>query len=442
MKTSNEIRVTKFKIMLDIKFIRENIALIQEGAKKKQIDFDVNLLIEIDDKRKAISQDLEEKKAKQNKASEEIAKFGQAGNIAEKRRLIEETLPLKEKIQKKEEELKEVMTEWQKLMVTVPNIPDMSVPEGSDEESNQEIKKVGQIPEFSFTPKDHIDLMLALGMIDLERGAKVAGFRGYFLIGDGAKLQFALWQFVNDFFQNKKKDFVPMIVPSLLRREPFIGTGYLPQFEEDLYKTQDGEYLSGTAEVAVMNYFSDEMLEKEVLPKKYVAFSPCFRREAGSHGKDTKGLMRVHEFFKIEQVVLCEANHEISVEHHEELTANAEALMQKLEIPYRVVLNCGGDLGLGQVKKYDIEAWVPSENTYRETHSASYFHDFQTRRLNIRYKDETGNTQYAHSLNNTAIATPRVLVSLVENFQTADGSVKIPEVLVPYMNGLREIRTK
>ena len=441
MKTSNEIRVTKFKIMLDIKFIRENIALIQEGAKKKQIDFDVNLLIEIDDKRKAISQDLEEKKAKQNKASEEIAKFGQAGNIAEKRRLIEETLPLKEKIQKKEEQLKEVMTEWQKLMVTVPNIPDMSVPEGSDEESNQEIKKVGQIPEFSFTPKDHIDLMLALGMIDLERGAKVAGFRGYFLIGDGAKLQFALWQFVNDFFQNKKKDFVPMIVPSLLRREPFIGTGYLPQGEEDLYKTQDGEYLSGTAEVAMMSYFMDEILDKKDLPKKMLGFSNAYRREAGAHGKDTKGILRVHEFYKFEQVILCEASHTESVKHHEEIQSNTEEIMQALGLPYHVVINCAGDLGLGQVKKYDIEVWLPGENKYRETGSASYFHDFQTRRLNIRYRDEDGKLKFAHSLNNTALSG-RPLIGIIENYQQADGSIVIPEVLRPYMGGKEKISKK
>lgn len=427
--------------MLDIKFIRENIALIQEGAKKKQIDFDVNLLIEIDDKRKAISQDLEEKKAKQNKASEEIAKLGQAGNIAEKRRLIEETLPLKEKIQKKEEELKEVMTEWQKLMVTVPNIPDMSVPEGSDEESNQEIKKVGQIPEFSFTPKDHIDLMLALGMIDLERGAKVAGFRGYFLIGDGAKLQFALWQFVNDFFQNKKKDFVPMIVPSLLRREPFIGTGYLPQGEEDLYKTQDGEYLSGTAEVAMMSYFMDEILDKKDLPKKMLGFSNAYRREAGAHGKDTKGILRVHEFYKFEQVILCEASHTESVKHHEEIQSNTEEIMQALGLPYHVVINCAGDLGLGQVKKYDIEVWLPGENKYRETGSASYFHDFQTRRLNIRYRDEDGKLKFAHSLNNTALSG-RPLIGIIENYQQADGSIVIPEVLRPYMGGKEKISKK
>ncbi|MBX4189408.1 hypothetical protein KW785_02325 [Candidatus Parcubacteria bacterium] len=230
-----------------------------------------------------------------------------------------------------------------------------------------------------------------------------------------------------------------MIVPSLVRRESLLGTGFIPQGEEDLYKTQDGEYLAGTAEVATMGYHMDETLDKKDFPKKYLSFSPCFRREAGSHAKDVKGLIRVHEFFKVEQVVLCEASHEESVKHHEELNRNTEEFIESLGIPYHTVVNCGADLGLGQVKKYDIELWVPLENTYREISSASYFHDFQTRRLNIRYKDVDGKMKYAHSLNSTAIPTPRILVSLVENFQQADGSIKIPEVLVPYLGGKNKI---
>ncbi|MEK7634969.1 MAG: serine--tRNA ligase [Patescibacteria group bacterium] len=423
--------------MLDIKFIRENAELVADGAKKKHIDFDVQKLIEVDDKRKILSQKLEEKRAKQNEVSIEVAKLGQAGNIAEKRKLIEEMQPLKEQMQKLEEELKEVMAEWQKLMVAVPNIPDMSVPDGDTDKDNKEIKVWGEIPKFSFAPKDHIELMTNLGMLDLNRGAKVAGFRGYFLTGDGARLQFALWQFVNDFF-NKKGGFISMIVPSLVRREPFIGTGYLPQGEEDLYKTQDGEYLSGTAEVAMMSYFMDEVLDKKDLPKKMFGFSNAYRREAGAHGKDTKGILRVHEFYKFEQVVLCEASHEISVKYHEEIQANTEEIMQALKIPYHVVINCAGDLGLGQVKKYDIEAWLPSENTYRETGSASYFHDFQTRRLNIRYRDEDGKMKFVHSLNNTALSG-RPLIMIVENNQQADGSIVIPEVLRPYMGGKEKI---
>jgi seryl-tRNA synthetase len=321
-------------------------------------------------------------------------------------------------------------------MVQVPNIPDMSVPEGDSDADNVEVRTWGEPTEFSFTPKNHIDLMVAHDMLDLERGTKTSGFRGYYLKNDGVTLSFALWQFVFDHFA-KSGRFTPMIVPSMVRREPFIGTGYLPQSEEDLYKTQDGDFLAGTAEVATMSYYMDEVLEQKDLPKRLLSFSPCFRREAGSHGKDTKGVIRVHEFYKIEQVVLCEANHQTSVENHEELTANAEELLQALKLPYHVVVNCGGDLGLGQVKKYDIEAWVPSENTYRETHSSSYFHDFQTRRLNIRYRDAEGKMRFVHSLNNTALASPRILVPLLENYQQADGSILIPEVLRPYL-GNRE----
>ena len=223
-----------------------------------------------------------------------------------------------------------------------------------------------------------------------------------------------------------------MIVPSLVKRENFIGSGYLPQSEDDLYKTQDGDYLAGTAEVATMGYHADEILDQKKLPVKLLSFSPCFRREAGSHGKDVKGLIRVHEFYKLEQVVLCEASHEESVKQHEALNRNTEEFIELLGIPYHTVVNCGGDLGLGQVKKYDIELWVPLENKYREISSASYFHDFQTRRLNIRYRNAEGKMQYVHSLNSTAIPTPRILVSLIENYQQADGSIKIPPILQKY----------
>lgn len=419
--------------MLDIKFIRENADLVQEGAKKKHIDFDVKKLIEVDDKRKSLNQEFEGKRARQNEVSEKMPK----ATPEERESLIKEMQPLKEEMQKLEEELKEVMVEWQKLMVSVPNIPDMSVPDGETDQDNQEVRKWGEIKTFDFTPKSHVEIMQNLGMLDLERGTKVAGFRGYFLKGAGAELQFALWRFVQDFFA-KKGTFVPMIVPSLLKRELLLGTGYLPQGEEDLYKTQDGEYLSGTAEVATMGYYMDEVIDKKDLPIKLLSFSDAFRREAGSHGKDTKGILRVHEFYKFEQVVLCEASHEESVKLHEEIQRNTEEITEALGLPYHVVANCGGDLGLGQVKKYDIEVWLPSENTYRETGSASYFHDFQTRRLNIRYRDEEGKMKFAHSLNNTALSG-RPLIMIVENYQEADGSITIPEVLRPYMGGKEKI---
>lgn len=224
-----------------------------------------------------------------------------------------------------------------------------------------------------------------------------------------------------------------MLPPTIVRKSNLYGTGHLPNDAEDVYHTQDEDYLIGTSEVSAMGYFSDEVLTKEQLPTKWLAFSPCYRREAGSHGKDVKGLIRVHEFYKIEQVILCEASHEESVKWHEWLNRNTEEFIESLGIPYHTVLNCGGDIGQGQVKKYDIELWVPMEKKYREISSASYFHDFQTRRFNIRYKDADGKLRYAHSLNCTAIPTPRILVSLVENFQQADGSVKVPEVLQKYL---------
>jgi len=424
--------------MLDIKFIRENKDLVAAGAKKKHIDFDVEALLKVDDRRRELTASVEAKRAEQNEVSDKIVK---TSDKAEKEQMIAEMKLVKDELQKEEEELKTVVRDWQTLMVSVPNIPDVSVPDGMDDKDNKEVKKWsllgGEIPTFDFIPKNHIELMENLGMLDLERGTKVAGFRGYFLKGDGARLEFALWQFVQDFFF-KKGGFVPMIVPSLLKRELLLGTGYIPQGEEDLYKTQDGEYLSGTAEVATMGYYMDEILDKKDLPIKMLSFSDAFRREAGSHGKDTKGILRVHEFYKFEQVVLCEASHTESVKYHEEIQMNTEEITQALGLPYHVVANCGGDLGLGQVKKYDIEVWLPSENTYRETGSASYFHDFQTRRLNIRYRDDDGKLKFVHSLNNTALSG-RPLIMIVENYQQADGSIRIPYVLQPYMNGQKTI---
>jgi seryl-tRNA synthetase len=314
-------------------------------------------------------------------------------------------------------------------MLQVPNIPDMSVPEGGEEDF-VEVRTYGEIPKFDFEIKDHVELMTKADMVDFERGVKVAGFRGYILKNDGALLERAVENFAFD--EMVKKGFNPLIVPSLVNKQTLLGTGYLPQGEDDLYKTQDSDYLSGTGEVGTMAFYSDEVIPKEKLPVKFIAYSPCFRREAGSHSKDTKGLIRVHEFYKLEQVVLCEASHEQTVQFHEEILANSEDLMQKLGLPHRVILLAAGDIGLGQVKKYDIEAWVPSQDKYRETHSASYFHDFQTRRLNIKYQDGD-KKRYAHSLNNTAIALPRILVPIVENYQQADGRIKVPEVLVKYI---------
>ncbi len=397
------------------------------GAAKKHIEIDIDRLLQVDDDRKRIRQELDAKRAEQNRVGFNIINL----QGEEKERVLESMRTLKDSMAELEEKLAPVMEEWQRLMLSVPNIPDMTVPEGESDADNQEVRSWGEIPQFSFTPKDHVELMVNAGMVDFERGTKVAGFRGYFLKGDGVLLANAVSQLALKHFMSK--GFEPMIVPSMVRRETFMGTGYLPQGEEDLYKTQDGEYLAGTGEVATMGYYMNETLEASELPKKFLSYSPCFRREAGSHSKDTKGLIRVHEFFKWEQVILCEASHATSVELHEELTRNSEEFLELLELPYHVVVNCGGDLGLGQVKKYDIEAWMPSQNTYRETHSSSYFHDFQTRRLNTRYKDAEGKLQFAHSLNNTAVAMPRVLSMIVENYQQEDGSIRVPSALVPYV---------
>ena len=420
--------------MLDIKFIRENKELVRQAAQKKHIEFDVGKLIEVDDKRRRLLGHVEEKRAEQKVASNAIVK----ADSAERSNILEKMKVLKSELLHEEEELRDVLKEWQMQMLLVPNVPDISVPDGDSDADNEEIKRWGKIPEFDFEPKSHVDIMTSLGMAEFERGVKVSGFRGYFLRGSGAMLSFAVWRYALDFFVSRGLSLY--LAPSMVRREPLLGTGWLPQSAEDLYKVQDEKYLAGTAEVAIMGLYQDEVVPREELPKKILAFSPCFRREIGSHTKDVKGLIRVHEFFKFEQVVLCEASHDESVKYHEELNRNTEEFIESLEIPYRTVVNCGGDLGLGQVKKYDIELWVPLENTYREIGSASYFHDFQTRRLNIRYKDSEEKLRYVHSLNATAAPTPRILVSLVENFQQADGSVKIPKVLVPYMNGLVAIK--
>lgn len=422
--------------MLDIKFIRENIELVKSAAEKKRVKVDLSRLVTLDDKRISLQQQIDEIRAKQNMVSKRMPELK---DESEKAELIKSMGMHKDDLKKFEEELRGVMEEWRGVMLQVPNIPDISVPDGNSDADNVEVKTWGEKPNFDFEPKDHIEIMTNLGMVDFERGTKVHGFRGYFLKGDGALLSWAIWNYARDFFG--KRNFEHMITPIIARPEHFYGTGHLPGDADDLYETQDKDYLAGTAEVPTMGYHSGETLGVEELPKKYLSFSPCYRREAGSYGKDTKGLIRVHEFYKLEQVVLCEASHAESVKWHEELNRNTEEFIESLGIPYHTVMNCGGDLGLGQVKKYDIELWVPMEQKYREISSASYFHDFQARRFNISYKDKEGTKRFVHSLNSTAIPTPRILVSLVENFQQADGSIRIPEVLTSYL-GKTEIRKK
>jgi len=412
--------------MLDIKFIRENTEIVAAGAKKKHVTFDVAALVAVDDKRLALLSQVEALRAKQNSANDEMAK----ASSAERDTLLADMRAVKEELESKDEELKKVMEEWRLLMLQVPNIPDMSVPEGESEEDNLVIKTWGEKTEFNFEPKDHIEIMTALGMLDLERGVKVHGFRGYYLTGDAVRLSFAIWNYALDFFT--KKNFNPVMPPTIVHKSNFYGTGHLPADVDDFYLTQDDDGLIATAEIPLMALHSGEVLPLAELPKRYLGFSPCYRREAGSHSKDVKGLIRVHEFYKFEQLILCEASHDTSVKFHEELNRNTEEFIESLNLPYQTIVACGGDLGRGHVKMYDVELWVPKEGKYREISSASYFHDFQSRRCNIRYKDADGKSRYTHSLNATAIPTPRLLVSLVENFQQADGSIAIPKALQPY----------
>mgnify|MGYP001337082655 FL=1 len=413
--------------MLDIDFIRNNPDLIKVSVKRRKSDFNVDELLKVDDMRRDLITRIEIKRAEQNKTTDLIP---QQTDIDKKTQLIEEMKGLKAEIKELEEELNPVKELWQGLMMQLPNIADPSVPDGKSEADNVVVKEWGTKPQFDFEPKDHIELMENLGMIDLERGTKVHGFRGYFMKGAGAKLQWAIWNFARDFYT--EAGFEEFVAPAIIRPDYFYATGHLPAEADDLFQTQDGDYLSGTAEVPMMAYYSNEILDEEDLPFKALAFSPCYRREAGSHSKDTKGLIRVHEFYKLEQLVLCAASHEETVKFHEEINTLFESFLEKLELPYQRLLISMGDLSKSKVKQYDVEAWVPSQNQYRELSSASYFHDFQTRRFNIRYRDTEGEIRFVHSLNNTAAATPRLLVALVENFQQADGSIMLPTVLHKY----------
>jgi seryl-tRNA synthetase len=320
------------------------------------------------------------------------------------------------------------------LLYLVPNIPAPRAPIGNDESDNVPIRYWGKIPSFDFEPRDHYALMQELDMVDIERGVKIAGARSYILKNDAARLELALMNFAMD--RMVQKGFTPLIVPARAREFCFIGNGQFPKGRDQVYAIEnDDTFLVGTGEVSITGMFKDEILKAEDLPMLFVAFCPCFRREAGTYGKDTRGLFRVHQFNKVEQYIICKADHAESVRWHEALIANSEELVQALELPYRVVNVCTGDMGDGKVGMYDLECWLPSENRYRETHSCSYFHDWQARRVNLRYRDEERQVKFVHTLNNTALASPRIMLPLLEVHQQADGSVKIPPALRPYLGG-------
>jgi seryl-tRNA synthetase len=358
---------------------------------------------------------------------------------------------LGERLKKQEEELALLEVRWQKDLLMLPMIPHPSVPVGKDDSENVEARAEGKPTKFAFTPKDHVTLGTELDIIDIERGVKVSGSRSYFLKGDGARLQQAVMRFAMDSLI--AKGWILFNPPLMATWDCLMGTGFFPGAEEQTYAVgaqpargeaieSDDVFLIGTSEVSVCSYHKDEVLPLSKLPTRYCGYSSCFRREAGTYGKDTHGLYRVHQFEKVEQVVLCEASEEVGMKLFEEIRTNAEEVLKALELPYRILNVCTGDMGKGKVFMQDIETWMPSRNAYGETHSCSYLGDFQARRLNIKYETATGEKKFVHTLNNTLIASPRILIPLLEIYQNEDGSVTIPKVLRPYMNGQEKIVRK
>ncbi len=420
--------------MLDIRFIREHPELVQAGARKKRLEIDIPQLLALDEQRRSLISQVENLKALRNKVSKEIPTLQGAIRqeaIAQMKQVADESRAL-------EQPLRETEAAFEALMLRVPNVPADDVPEGLTDADNVEIKTWGTIPQFDFAPRDHVELGELLDILDIPRAVKLAGSRTYFLKNAGVLLEQAVLQLA--LHHMVRKGFCPMLVPHLVKDEAMVGTAYFPAGQEQTYRLlEDQVNLIGTAEVPVTAYHADEILREDELPKYYVGLSNCYRREAGTYGKDTRGLYRIHQFQKVEQVVICANDPEVSAREHEHILQNAEELLQALGLPYRVVAVCGGDLGIPQVKKYDIETWMPSRQGYGETHSASKFHDFQARRLRLRYRDTDGTIRFVHTLNNTVIASPRILIPLLEINQQADGSVTIPDVLQPYMDGLRVI---
>jgi seryl-tRNA synthetase len=421
--------------MIDIKEIRDNPQKFKDACLAKKFAVDIDELVEVDSALKTIKQKLQDISTDKNRIGKSIPKL----STDEKQSALSRLAELKKEEAKYSEELEHLQPQFDEIMQQVPQPADDDVPLGKDDTENTEIRKEGEIRQFDFEPKDHVQLGLALGIMDIERGVKLAGTRNYFLKGDGALLHWAVLRLAMDFMVGK--GYVPLSVPLLMKDEAMKGTGYYPGSEDQTYRMEKDQLnLVGTAEVPLTAYRMGEILDAEGLPLKYVALSSCFRREAGAAGKDTYGLYRIHQFDKVEQVVICENNAEASRKFHEEILANAEAVMKALELPYRVVNVCTGDLGRGQAKKFDIEAWMPSRGSYCETHSASKFYEFQARRMNLRYKDSTTKKNlFCHTLNNTVIASPRILIPIMELCQNSDGSITIPKVLRPYMNGKEKI---
>ena len=427
--------------MLDIKFVRENPDLVDKACESRQnAHWDREKFFELDEERRSVIAEVESLQAERNAVSKQIGLLMREGKKEEAEAAKEQVAANKDRIAELDQRRGEVEEELTDLVAAIPNIPDASVPYGKDDSDNPEVRKWGAPTQFDFEPKAHWDLGPELGMIDFDRGVKLAGTRFYLLGGMGARMERALINFMID--THNQAGFKEWWPPVITNQDSLFGTGQLPKFEEDLYHVQPDLYLIPTAEVQLTNIHRDEILDASQLPLLYTAFTPCFREEAGSAGRDTRGIIRVHQFDKVEMVKF--AKPEDSMNQLESMVQEAEKILQLLGLPYHVVTLCTGDIGFSACKCYDIEVWLPSYNAYKEISSCSNCWDFQARRANIRYKDpaEFKGTRLVHTLNGSGLAVGRTMAAIMENYQNADGSVTVPEALRPYMGGIEVIRSE
>jgi seryl-tRNA synthetase len=422
--------------MLDLKFVRANLDLVRRKQQERGINLDLDSFAAVDQKRRDILQELEGLRSERNRVSKEVGMRKKEG--ADAGDLIAQTAAVSSRIKELEESLKEVETGLQSMMLDIPNIPHESVPVGSDSEDNTVVRTWGEPRSFDFEPRPHWEIGEELGILDFGRAAKIAGARFAVYTGAGARLERALINFMLD-LHTERHGYREVMTPFMVNRSSMQGTGQLPKFEEDLFSVAGTDYfLIPTAEVPVTNLHANEILDEEDLPRRYVSWSACFRAEAGSYGKDTRGLIRQHQFNKVELVKFTRP--EQSYEELEALTLHAEEVLKRLKVPFRTVTLCTGDLGFSSAKTYDIEAWMPGQDAYREISSCSNFEDFQARRAGIRFRrSETSKVEYVHTLNGSGLAVGRTFVAVLENYQQEDGSVVVPEALVPYMNGVDRI---
>jgi seryl-tRNA synthetase len=416
--------------MLDIQFIRQNPDVVRAAIVNKGFDLDLDELLAADKERRETTTALEQKRARRNELAAAVPKASKEL----KPQLIEEAKQVRADIEALEPRLADVQRRLQDLMLRVPSVPRPEVPIGKGEEDNVEIRRVGEPRAFDFPPKNHIDLMTQLRMVAQDGPRKFTGGRSYALVGDGALLEVAVMRLAIDTLIERGMTLV--VPPVMVKERAMVGTGFFPLGRNEAYAIEADElFLIGTSEVALVSMHCDDTLELADLPIRYAGMSPCFRREAGAAGKDTQGLYRVHQFTKVEQVVFCAPDEGVAEQHHYELLGNAEAILKKLEIPYRVALACTGEIGIGQTRKHEIESWMPGRSAYSETHSCSTMGDFQARRSNIRVRLADGSLSFPYTLNNTALASPRILIPLLENHQNGDGSVTVPKALRPYLGG-------